>query len=106
MTAWKNKNVTRYYIDNRSTFKDLYKSESKLLYKLKEKSIKKNFRFWLCHRKFYKIFSKMFKDISYVGIDIEKEMIKNALKIYGKNRNTKFILSKKKNYPIRIIILI
>ena len=46
----------------------------------------------------------MFKDISYVGIDIEKEMIKNALKIYGKNRNTKFILSKKKNYPIRIII--
>ena len=38
----------------------------------------------------------MFKDISYVGIDIEKEMIKNALKIYGKNRNTKFILSKKK----------
>ena len=45
---------------------------------------------------FYKIFSKMFKDISYVGIDIEKEMIKNALKIYGKNRNTKFILSKKK----------
>ena len=48
----------------------------------------------------------MFKDISYVGIDIEKEMIKNALKIYGKNRNTKFILSKKKNYHIKIIILI
>ena len=45
---------------------------------------------------FIKFLAKMFKDISYVGIDIEKEMIKNALKIYGKNRNTKFILSKKK----------
>ena len=41
MTAWKNKNVTRYYIDNRSTFKDLYKSESKLLYKLKKNQLKK-----------------------------------------------------------------
>ena len=106
MTAWKNKNVTRYYIDNRSTFKDLYKSESKLLYKLKKKSIKKILDFGCATGSFYKIFSKMFKDISYVGIDIEKEMIKNALKIYGKNRNTKFILSKKKNYPTRIIILI
>ena len=96
MTAWKNKNVTRYYIDNRSTFKDLYKSESKLLYKLKKKSIKKILDFGCATGSFYKIFSKMFKDISYVGIDIEKEMIKNALKIYGKNRNTKFILSKKK----------
>tara|TARA_Y100000741_G_scaffold324272_1_gene275071 strand:+ start:148 stop:894 length:747 start_codon:yes stop_codon:yes gene_type:complete len=99
MTAWRKKNVTTFYIRNRSKFKDLYLSESKLLIKLKKKKINKILDFGCATGNFYKIFKSFFNKIDYIGIDSEKEMINNAIKIFGKNKNTKFILSNKKNFP-------
>ena len=101
MTAWKKKNVTSYYINNRSKFNDLYLSESKLLLKLKNKKIKNILDFGCATGNFYKIFKKMFKKINYVGMDFEKEMIKNAKKIFYKKRDVKFLLSNKNNLSFK-----
>ncbi len=101
MTAWKKKNITSYYIKNRSSFNELYLSETKLLTKLKNKKINKILDFGCATGNLYKVFKKMFKNIEYTGIDIEKEMIKNAVKIFKKDNKVKFILSKKKKLPFK-----
>lgn len=95
MTAWKKKNVTKYYINNRSKYNELYLSESKLLDKLKGKKIKTILDFGCASGNFYSIFKKMFGKINYTGIDIEKTMIKNAVKKFKKDKAATFLTSNK-----------
>ena len=95
MTAWKKNNVTKYYINNRSKYSELYLSESKLLNKLKRKKVKTVLDFGCATGNFYNIFKKMFGKIEYTGIDIEKEMIRNAVKKFKTNKETRFLTSNK-----------
>lgn len=95
--SWGFKNVTSFYSKNRNKTSDLYRSEKVLLKKIKIK-IRSILDFGCAAGGFNSIFNKIFKDISYTGIDFDKEMIKLSKKNYSKK--TKFILSN--NIPNKI----
>ena len=95
MSNWGKSNVLNYYVNNRSSLNDLYKSEISLLKKINKKKVKTILDFGCAAGNFYKIFRIFFKKrIKYKGIDFEKKFIKIATKKYKNNRNAIFFLQK------------
>jgi len=95
MSKWGKSNILNYYLYNRSSLRDLYKSEVSLLKKINKKKVKTILDFGCAAGNFYNIFSLFFKKkIKYIGIDYEKKFIKIANKKYWDNRNVSFFAQK------------
>lgn len=94
MTQWGKVNSLDFYLQNRSDKKDLYKSESALLKKIKKKSLKNILDIGCATGGFYKIFKQLFGNHNYFGLDIESKMIKLARKRFNSDKKSKFLVSR------------
>ena len=96
MTQWGKKNVVEFYANNRNKTSDLYLSEKKPLSYVKKNKIKSIIDYGCAVGGFYKIFQKYFnKNISYHGLDTEKNVIIVAKKKFKKFKKAKFTNIKK-----------
>ena len=93
MTQWGKGNSLDFYLQNRSDKKDLYKSESALLKKIKKKSLKNILDIGCATGGFYKIFKQLFGSHNYFGLDIESKMIQLAKKRFNSEKKSKFLVN-------------
>ncbi len=101
MTGWGNKNVLNYYTINRDKISDVYKSELVLLKKIKKNEISTIYDFGCATGGFYKVFQKLFGNISYFGDDYEKKSIIIAKQKFKGNKNFQCRQQGSKNLKIK-----
>lgn len=92
--SWSSKSFNNYYQESRDKFSKLYKGEQYLIKKY-IKSGHKILDIGCAHGGMYKILKDKFKNISYTGLDFNKNMISYAKKTYP---DAKFVLNKNNIY--------
>lgn len=94
MTQWGHQYVIDFYSTNRNLKSELYDSEKALIYKLKKKKIVSILDYGCSTGGFLNIFSSIFKNFKYCGLDSEKKAIEFAKKKFNKRKKVYFFLQK------------